>query len=140
MKVSTICGRTTDQVAGSGATLRTTREYLGLPVRWLARHLDVRERTVARWEDDRAPVPAFVLDALDELVRRTELVEDDLDDAHSGDAVLWTYRTDADYRADDPDSTWPASWHRAITARLAHDRYRDAAIRYRRPETDGREL
>lgn len=35
--------------------------------------------------------------------------------------AVWTYRLDADYHAHHPEQDWPASWHRALCARLADE-------------------
>jgi hypothetical protein len=32
-----------------------------------------------------------------------------------------TYRCDMDYQAAYPDTSWPASWQRAVTARVAQE-------------------
>lgn len=41
----------------SPAEIRMVREYLGLTRPWLAGWLGVAERTIARWEDGKSPVP-----------------------------------------------------------------------------------
>lgn len=107
----------------SGAELRCLREWLGLTTRWLADHLDVAERSVHRWESDVQPVPAGVAS---EALRLSEVTYDVLNGIANGlldlpEPEVVTYRSDADYRAHHPNLDWPASWHRALCARLADE-------------------
>ena len=107
----------------SGAELRCLREWLGLTTRWLAGHLDVAERSVHRWESDVQPVPAGVAS---EVLRLSEVTYDVLNGIVDRlldlpDPGVVTYRSDADYRAHHPEQDWPASWHRALCARLADE-------------------
>lgn len=105
----------------SGAELRCLRESLGLTTRWLADHLDVAERSVHRWEAGVRDVPEGVSS---EVLRLSEITYEALDgltgkllDVPEPDVI--TYRSDEDYRAHHPEQDWPASWHRALCARLA---------------------
>jgi DNA-binding transcriptional regulator YiaG len=116
------------------AEFKVTRERLGLTTRWLADHLAVAERTVHRWEAGQQAVPGGVQDELDRLaaiagaaVEQLEAELEQMPDPH-----VVTYRTDDDYRAVEPDTDWPASWHRALAARVA-ERRPDAAVVYRIP-------
>ena len=107
----------------SGAELRCLREWLGLTTRWLADHLDVAERSVHRWESGAYPVPAGVAS---EVLRLSEVTYDVLNGIVDRlldlpDPGVVTYRSDADYRAHHPEQDWPASWHRALCARLADE-------------------
>lgn len=116
----------------SGAELRCLRECLGLTTRWLAQHLSVAERSVHRWEAETQRIPEGVAD---EVQRLSALTYDALkglaykmyDLPECG--VITTYRSDGDYRAHEPESDWPASWHRALCARLA-DEVPGLRIRY----------
>lgn len=105
------------------AELRVVREWLGLTTRWLADHLGVAERTVHRWENGASPIPDGVRLAVERIEEQTANVVTaavaTLNDAR--DAAMLTYRTDADYRAHHPEQPWPASWHRAVAARIAHE-------------------
>ena len=107
----------------SGAELRCLREWLGLTTRWLADHLDVAERSVHRWESGAYPVPAGVAS---DVLRLSEVAYDVLNGIVDRlldlpDPGVVTYRSDADYRAHHPEQDWPASWHRALCARLADE-------------------
>lgn len=103
------------------AEFRVVREFLGLTGDWLAAHLDVSGRTVRNWEQGKYPVPDGVRLELEDLERRTSefvggYVEKLLDMPEPG---LVTYRTDAEYHAANPSIPYPASWHRAVVARIA---------------------
>lgn len=105
------------------AEFKVVREFLGLTGDWLARHLRVNPRTVRSWEQGRDPIPDGVRLELEELERRTAAyvnayIERLMD---VPDPVVVTYRNDAEYRAADPDSPFPASWHRAVIARVAQE-------------------
>lgn len=107
----------------SGAELRCLREWLGLTTRWLADRLGVAERSVHRWESGDSPIPRGVADGVLALSEQTYeilngLIEQLLDTV---DPVVITYRTDADYQAHHPEGDWPASWHRALCARIADE-------------------
>jgi hypothetical protein len=107
----------------TAADLKVVREWLGLPTRWLAEHLGVQERAVHRWEAGVSPIPDGVRLAVERLEQQTAAfvgaAVDALGDAR--DPGMLTYRTDDDYRAHHPQQPWPASWHRAVVARVAHE-------------------
>lgn len=107
----------------SAAEFRCLREWLGLTTRWLADKLDVAERTVHRWEADVSPIPAGVADALLALSEQTygilnTAIDEMLD---LPDPAIATYRTDEEFAAAQPEAGWPASWHRALCARVADE-------------------
>lgn len=107
----------------SGAELRCLREWLGLTTRWLADHLGVAERSVHRWESGVRDVPQGVAD---EVLRLSEITYDVLNGLvdhliDMPDPGVYTYTSDADYRHHHPEVDWPASWHRALCARLADE-------------------
>ncbi|MGI5507405.1 helix-turn-helix domain-containing protein [Lentzea sp. CA-135723] len=100
---------------------RVVREFLGLTGDWLAGHLGVAPRTVRRWEQGGYPIPDGVRLEIEDLEHRTAefvhlIAQKLLDMPEPGLAV---YRTDADYHAATPDIRFPASWHRAVVARIA---------------------
>lgn len=107
----------------SAAEFRVVRESLGLTTRWVAEFLEVAERTVHRWEGGQSPIP--------DGVRRTmRYVEGNTADAVAAKTEtcrvnptrpLLTYRTDAEYWAEHPTRSYPASWHRALAARVARE-------------------
>ena len=108
------------------AELRTIREYLGVTGDWLAAHLDVAPRTVRHWEHGKYAIPAGVAEAVEQLeaaaadaVTAGVTAYEDMPDPAA--VPLITYRDDADYRAHHPEVTWPASWHRAVCARIAEE-------------------
>lgn len=105
------------------AEFKVAREFLGLTGDWLAGHLDVSPRTVRHWEQGKYPVPDGVRLQIEELERITgEFVGGA---AHQlmdlPDPGIVTYRDDAEYQADHPESVYPASWHRAVCARIAQE-------------------
>lgn len=115
-------GSATDRM--SAAEFRVLREFLGLTTRWMAEHLDVAERTVHRWEDGTSPIPLGVQVEVRELAAFTGRIVDGWVAAHSRPRVnraMQTYRTDTDYHATHQPGggSWSASWHRAMTARVA---------------------
>jgi transcriptional regulator with XRE-family HTH domain len=105
------------------AEFRVVREFLGLTGDWLADHLGVSSRTVRHWEQGKYPIPDGVRLALEDLEARTGefvsgCVEKLLD---LPDPALVTYRSDAEYHAAHPEVPFPASWHRAVVARIAQE-------------------
>ncbi|GAA2640054.1 DUF1870 family protein [Streptomyces axinellae] len=103
------------------AEFRMVREFLGLTGDWLAAHLGVNPRTLRNWEQGRSPVPDGVRLEMEDLERRTGefiggAVEKLMDLPDPG---LVTYRDDAEYHAAHPEVPFPASWHRAVCARIA---------------------
>ncbi|MFF7147523.1 helix-turn-helix domain-containing protein [Streptomyces griseoaurantiacus] len=118
------------------AELRVVREYLGLTPEWLAEHLNVSARTVRHWEAGKYAIPDGIRLEMEDLERRTgEFVAGvvaklmDLPDP----GVL-TYRSDAEYHAANPGVGFPASWHRAVVARIAQE---VPGLRIAYPEGDG---
>lgn len=117
------------------AEFRVVREYLGLTGDWLAGHLGVASRTVRSWEAGKYPIPDGVRLAIEELEARTgefvsRLIEQLLD---IPDPVVITYRSDEEYRAAHPEIEFPASWHRAVVARIAQE-VPALGIAYARPD------
>lgn len=105
------------------AEFKVVREYLGLTGDWLAAHLGVSPRTVRHWEQGKYPIPDGVRLEIEDLERRTGefvsgVVEKLMDMPDPG---MVTYRTDAEYHAAVPESPFPASWHRAVVARVAQE-------------------
>jgi len=105
----------------TNAQFRTIREFLGLTGDWTATHLGVSPRTVRHWESGRHPVPADVTLAMGILEARTALfVSEHVEELNSlPDPVMHVYRNDAEYHAACRASAFPASWHRAVAARVA---------------------
>lgn len=105
------------------AEFRVVREHLGLTGDWLANHLAVSSRTVRHWEQGKYAIPDGVRLELEDLERRTGAFLDGiipqlLDLPEPG---ILTYRTDEDFHTAHPEVEFPASWHRAVCARIAHE-------------------
>ena len=105
------------------AEFRVVREYLGLTGDWLAGHLGVAPRTVRHWEQGKFPVPDGVRLAVGRLEAVTgRAVTDGIGQLMDlPDPGIVTYRTDAEYHTAHPEITFPASWHRAVVARIAQE-------------------
>lgn len=105
------------------AEFKVVREFLGLTGDWLAEHLSVSGRTVRHWEQGKYPIPDGVRLAIEDLEQRTGefigAIVDKLMDLPDPGVV--TYRDDAEYHAAYPESPFPASWHRAVVARIAQE-------------------
>lgn len=105
------------------AEFRVVREHLGLSGDWLAQHLQVNPRNVRAWEYGEKPIPDRIRLEMEDLERRTGefiggCVEQLLDLPEPG---IVTYRNDAEYHAAHPEIPFPASWHRAVVARIAQE-------------------
>lgn len=107
----------------TSAEFRVIREFLGLTGDWLAGHLDVNPRTVRAWEQGKYPIPDGVRLEMEDLERRTGAfvagcVKQIMDMPEPG---VVTYRSDEEYHAAHPEVPFPASWHRAVVARIAQE-------------------
>lgn len=107
----------------AAAELRVVREHLGLTIEWLCADLDVQGRTGRRWESGESPIPDGVRLRIEEIEQQTAVLVGEAVAAcqDARDPVLLTYRSDAEYRMHHPELTWPASWHRALVARVAQE-------------------
>lgn len=105
------------------AELRVVREYLGLTPEWLADHLGVSARTVRHWEAGKYAIPDGVRLEVEDLEVRTGQFVDGViaQFMDMPDPGVITYRTDAEYHAAHPEIPFPASWHRAVVARVAQE-------------------
>lgn len=114
----------------SPAEFRCLYEFLGLSPEWVAAHLNASTDEVARWATGDESVPAFAANELTSLATMTAKLVHELATAHRWGGTIETYRNDAEFRAADPFGlTYPASWHRAVAARVA-DRSADIKITY----------
>lgn len=105
------------------AEFKVVREFLGLTGDWLAAHLGVSPRTVRHWEQGKYAIPDGVRLAIEDLERLTgefigKAVESLMDLPEPG---IVTYRDDVEYHGAHPESGYPASWHRAVCARIAQE-------------------
>lgn len=105
------------------AEFRVVREFLGLTGDWLAAHLGVSPRTVRHWEQGKYAIPDGVRLEMEDLERRTaEFISGIIPQLMDlPDPGVLTYRTDAEYHAVHPEVPFPASWHRAVVARIAQE-------------------
>lgn len=105
------------------AEFKVVREYLGLTGDWLAAHLGVSGRTVRHWEQGKYPIPDGVRLEMEDLEARTAAFVDGIAEKLMDlpDPGVITYRTDAEYHAAHPEAPFPASWHRAVIARVAQE-------------------
>ncbi|KUJ65460.1 hypothetical protein ACZ90_48050 [Streptomyces albus subsp. albus] len=105
------------------AELKVVREFLGLTGDWLASHLGVSPRTVRHWEQGKYPIPDGVRLEVEDLERRTgEFVSGIIEQLMDlPDPGVLTYRDDAEYHAAHPEIPFPASWNRAVVARVAQE-------------------
>jgi hypothetical protein len=104
------------------AEFRCIREYLGLPLGWVAASLGVNERTVNRWENGVTPVPERASAAMAQLSEYTQRCVDKLIRKHRGPLIT---------TADDIETNgFPASWHRMMCTRVAMLTGGDLRIEY----------
>lgn len=103
------------------AEFKVVREWLGLTGDWLAEHLGVSPRTVRHWEQGKYAIPDSVRLRIEDLEARTAQFADGIAEQLMDvpDPAVITYRDDDEYHAAHPDITFPASWHRAVIARVA---------------------
>lgn len=108
----------------SPAEFLVITEHLGLRQSDVARILGIEERSVRRWIAGERRVPQFAVTKLEEIEAATaagigEYVTA-LNDA--ADVGVVVYRTDEDMWNERPDlKPYPARWHRALLARVAHE-------------------
>jgi transcriptional regulator with XRE-family HTH domain len=102
------------------AELKVVREFLGLTGDWLADHLGVSPRTVRHWEQGKYPIPDGVRLTVEQLesVAAQQITTAIKMLSDVADPALAIPRTDADCP---PECPWPASWHRAVAARIAQE-------------------
>lgn len=117
--------RTTDFADVEPEALRVLTEALGLSRRQVAALTGFGERTVGRWWNGSAKVPAAVADQVEALARHTErLVDTTVTELHGvpiGERWLGTYLSDEGFAGSHDDPVLegvPASWHRAMCGRV----------------------
>lgn len=100
----------------SPAEFRVVREFLGLSGPWLARHLEVTDRTIRHWEAGRYPVPDGVREAVEKIAADadTAVATGIADLRDVVDPVLLVPATDQA-----TPGTYPATWYRAVAGRIA---------------------
>jgi hypothetical protein len=102
----------------TAAELRCAREGLGLSTDALAELLDTAGRTVRRWESGTYLVPDGVRDFLARFREEVDAHAAHIAEESAGYLTVVTYRSDAAYAADYPDSEMTARWHRQMIARV----------------------
>lgn len=123
LDVTVTVGAIPDDERMTDAEFKTVREFLGLTGDWLAAHLHVDPRTIRHWEAGKYPIPDGVRLEIERLEEVTgvfigSVVEALMDMPDPGVIV---YRNDAEYHAAHPEIGFPASWHRAVVARVAQE-------------------
>ena len=110
--------RYVDTATMSGPEFRVSCEWLGLNMEAAADRLEVAHRTVMRWGHGHRELPEGVSAEVRAWLREAQEVVDLYVDCMrlKVEPVMTTFRTDAEAHA--IGFTWPASWHRAITARV----------------------
>ena len=105
------------------AEFRVARESLGLSGPWLAAHLGVSDRTQRHWESGRYQIPDGVRLEIERLLADADQHVTAHIERMTGmpDPVMITYATDEQYHAAHTDSPYPASWHRAVAARVSRE-------------------
>ena len=88
-----------------------------------AGHLGVEDRTWREWEAGTAPIPEEVRIEIERLEQITAGIVGETVRAltHVPHPGVLTYRNDAQFHAAHPGIDYPASWHRAIIARVAQE-------------------
>jgi len=113
----------------NGATLKTLREALCLPVAWLAAVCGVQERTVRYWESGHMAVPQDVADQIEQLEMLAVVLIDRSVSAirqmvaehgdPGGPIRLVRYADAEDMARFQPElATLPPTFHAAIIARI----------------------
>lgn len=102
----------------TAAEFKVTRERLGLSASWVASSLGVTEKSISRWESGEDPVNVRAATFLRNLHQESEkMIKRTLTAIgkrkSDGPVLLKTYRMV------NPSSIYPASFHRAMTGRLA---------------------
>ena len=105
------------------AEFRVAREALGLSGPWLAAHLGVSDRTQRHWESGRYQIPDGVRLEIERLLADTDqhVTAYIKHMMNMPEPVMITYVTDEQYHDAHPDSPYPASWHRAVAARVSRE-------------------
>lgn len=104
----------------TSAHLRILRESLGLGRMEFATLIGTRSKTVTNWEQGHSNIPpgAFrdALQLCEEMQHIVDAMVVEYKDQEQ--PVLRTYATDEAFRAANPGTRYPASWHRMIAARV----------------------
>lgn len=101
-------------------TFRAVREHLGLPASWCAARFDVQERTIRKWDQGDALVPAGVAADLWAITEQTREFVDAQAHALRGEfpAIFEIPRNARDLAEMTPVNDFPLDWWRNVGARL----------------------
>lgn len=114
----------------TGAEMKSLREYLGLPLGWVAEKMTVQRRSVEYWESGRHTPPKdaqallrHCLEQLEQAVKNTIVVAEE-QTAEMGQPPqgidLRRYKTEDALWAAQPSLTgYPVTYHAAIVVRAA---------------------
>ena len=114
-----------DLPAISAAELQTTREWLGLSVKWIAERLVMNERRIIRMEAGQEPnIPTPIITLLDDILAETRDIVDRMIGVYRRKAkanpdeplIIKTWRTDLLYK--ESGGKYPSRWHRHVCARV----------------------
>jgi transcriptional regulator with XRE-family HTH domain len=121
LDITATVGGIPDDERMTDAEFKTIREFLGLTSEWLASHLGVDPRTIRHWEAGKYQIPDGVRLEVERLEEVTGGFIGNVVDAlmDMPDPGVFVYRNDAEYHAAHPEIEFPASWHRAVVARVA---------------------
>lgn len=115
-----------DSASMTAAEFRIARERLGVTGDWIAWRLDVTGRTVRRWEQGSARIPAGAGQDVRDLVDHQDqfvaaISERFRLDGPDEDGASWAavYPDDESLAEEHPEVEYPASWHRAAMGRVA---------------------
>lgn len=101
----------------NAAEFRCLREFLGLPVNWVAEQLYVKSDTIRRWERDHGQISPFARTLMRGWVSQANRVV--------GALTIELTKRKSEINAPQDDcptemlDRMPASWHRMVAARVA---------------------
>ncbi|WP_460791313.1 helix-turn-helix domain-containing protein [Nocardioides maradonensis] len=104
----------------NGATFRVIRESLGFTGGSFAEFAGVPQKRVSAWDNGKSNLPPRILELLRECEHDADtMVAELLATLQEHPApTMQTYRNDASYRDAEPDSKYPAAWHRMVAGRV----------------------
>lgn len=127
--------------AMTAAEFRTTRQMLGLSVRWIAAAFGVSERSVRKWDGNTNPVPEGIATGLDRIADTTADLVDAVVQRRS-DEPEFVFRVPRPSGPDPEDQIlggawagWPVSWWWNAAGRIldADRGSRGGAVEYADP-------
>lgn len=98
----------------SNAEFRCLREFLGLPVQWVAQELRVNEHTVRDWETNDRPIPGYASDYLSDLGKNAKHAVEKLIMKWDSQIALQVPKGSRQ----NYEEHFPPSYHRAVASRV----------------------